>query len=303
MIKMQSRNNLISNKVMMANSKREPTYEELEKRLAEAEELVSALRKHEVDAIVGEQSVAVVRLRKVEQQLAKARKAAELRAAELEAFSQSISHELRNPLNNIGAMAGVLEEHYGNVLDSDGQKCLRLIKSNVSRITDTVSGLLELSQVVRRELRLKKIDLSVIAEDFIAELRETDPERTVDVVIAKNMTATADSKLTRQALEHLLKNAWKYTRNTPNARIEIGMYHEDNQTVYFVKDNGAGFDLEHAEKVFEQFHTLHSQAKYPGTGLGLAVVRRIIQRHGGKIWAESEVGKGATFFFTLGEQG
>jgi light-regulated signal transduction histidine kinase (bacteriophytochrome) len=277
------------------------TYEELEQRLRETEEMVAALRRHEVDAIVGEKSVAVVRLREVEQQLAAARKSAELRAAELEAFSHSVSHEFRNPLNNISAMVEVLESCCADTLDEDGHKCIGLIRTNATRMAEMISGLLELSQVVRREISLSDVDLTAMVEDFVMELRILAPDRRVEVIVQKGLHVVADREMLKMAVENVLRNAWKFTSKTPDARIEVGMRTQDSTRVFFVRDNGPGFEMKHAERIFEQFQRVHPQSEYHGTGIGLSIVKRVIQRHNGRIWAESQPGKGATFFFTLGE--
>jgi signal transduction histidine kinase len=276
-----------------------PSYKELEKKLAEAEALLEALRKHEIDAIIGEDNVAVVRLREVEEQLIEAKKTAEQRANDLEAFSYSVSHDLRAPLHIVKAFTQILIMEYSMHLDKTGQKYLDHINNGVNNMSAMINDMLELSKVSRLEIRKEKIDLYVLSATIITEIRLNDPQREVEVIIEKNMTAGADKKLLTLALTNLLKNGWKFTSKTPHPRIEIGVTEQGGTMVFFVRDNGAGFNMTHVKKLFGAFQRLHSEADFPGTGIGLAIVKRVIEKHGGRVWAQSEPGKGATFFFTL----
>ena len=280
-------------------SNERPSYGQLERRLAEAEEVVEVLRRHEVDAVVGEKSVSVVRLRHVEQQLARARRTAEMRAEELEAFSHSITHELRNSINNIGSMVEILRDQYGDALDDDGRTCLRLIDKDTHRMAETIAALRRLCGVVQQSVQLVEIDLGAMARDIVSQLRQASPRRTVKTVIADNMKVRGDEHLARLVLENLVRNAWKYTGNMEHARIEIGERSVDGQREFFVKDNGAGFDMSQAETIFGEFNRAHKSDAFGGTGVGLSIARRAVRRHGGTIRAEGEPGRGATFSFTL----
>ena len=276
-----------------------PTYEELEKKLVEAESFVEALRKHEIDAIIGEDTVAVVRLRKVEEQLVEARKSAEQRAHDLETFSYTVSHDLRNPLNSILAMASVLDKHYASSLDEEGKRCIIEIKKGIAKMSTIITQLLQLSKVAYHSLEITDVRIDAIAADFLTELRNSTPERKVQVLITKNITARADENLLRIALENLIRNAWKYSSKNKDSVIEIGTKNGSEHRHFFVKDNGIGFDMKDAQRIFEPFQRANDEKEYTGSGIGLSIVKRIIEKHGGRIWAESEIGKGACFYFTL----
>lgn len=230
-----------------------------------------------------------------------ARLAGELERAnrELESFTYSVSHDLRNPLNNIGMMKDVLLTYYAGTLNEKGKRSLEQIGLNVDRMTDIISSLLELSRVSRHELRIEPIDLGVIAREIIDELRKSDPARRVDVRIQRKMIANVDPRLIRLVLENLIRNAWKFTQHSDQPVIEVGMRTAKDHPVYFVKDNGAGFDMQDARRIFSPFQRAHAQKEYPGSGIGLSIVERVIERHGGEIWAEAEVGKGACFCFRI----
>ncbi|MBD3345217.1 MAG: PAS domain S-box protein [Chitinivibrionales bacterium] len=218
---------------------------------------------------------------------------------ELESFSYSVSHDLRNPLNNIQIMTEMLEECSDEALDDDGKKALEHIEKNVDRMTNIIADLLELSRISRHELQIQYTDLSAMAGDFIDELKRTNPEREIDIVIHDSMSTRADRRLMQLALENLIRNAWKYTAKCEHPRIEIGVKQDSDSPVFFVKDNGAGFDMSNAKRIFTPFQRAHSEKEYKGTGIGLSIVKRIIHKHGGEIWAESEIGKGSCFYFTV----
>ena len=219
---------------------------------------------------------------------------------ELEAFIYSVSHDLRAPLRSISSFASFLEKGYSDKLDDRARDYLDRISKGSTKMGRLIEDMLHLSKVSRQEVRREGVDLSSLACSVIADFRETEPGRKVEVVIMEGLTAIADQRLMGMAFFNLLDNAWKFTAKTENARIELGAGTEDGQTVYYVRDNGAGFDPEYAAKMFLPFHRLHSEDEFEGTGIGLAIVERIIQRHGGRIWAEGAPGKGATVFFTLG---
>jgi len=216
---------------------------------------------------------------------------------ELEAFSYSVSHDLRTPLRAIRSFTQMLEEDAGPQLDETSRDHLNRVLAATARMSDLIDALLELSRISRVAIQRSTVDLGAIATAVVDELRVRDPERQVEVVIAPNLVASADPRLARALLDNLVGNAWKFTSKTPAARIEVGVS-DEAERAYFVRDNGAGFAMAHAAKLFAPFQRLHG-TDFAGTGVGLATVRRIVERHGGRIWADGEVGAGATFWFTL----
>jgi PAS domain S-box-containing protein len=225
----------------------------------------------------------------------------ELRAAnkELEAFSYSVSHDLRTPLRSIDGFSQALLEDYANKLDATALDHLRRVRSAAQRMAALIDDMLNLSRVTRCELHREKLDLSAMAKLIAAELQQAEPGRRVEFVIEVGLTAVGDPHLLRAAMENLIHNSWKYTSGHPSARIEFGRSDEKERPSFFVRDDGAGFDPRYADRLFGAFQRLHTTKEFPGTGVGLATVQRIIHRHGGEIWAEAEVEKGATFYFTL----
>jgi light-regulated signal transduction histidine kinase (bacteriophytochrome) len=229
-------------------------------------------------------------------------RAAELEAAnkELEAFSYSVSHDLRSPLHSIDGFSQVLLEDYANRLDAEGQEHLKHVRSSCQQMEEIIDALLALSKMMRTEMFRQRVDLSVLACQVADELKARAPDRAVDFVIANDLTADADPQLLRVVLENLLNNAWKFTSKQPRARIEVGSLLQSNgEQVFYVRDDGAGFDMENAPKLFTPFKRLHKASDFQGTGIGLATVQRVVSRHGGKIWASAAVDHGATFCFTL----
>jgi PAS domain S-box-containing protein len=218
---------------------------------------------------------------------------------ELEAFCYSVSHDLRAPLRSIRGFSEVLLERYGPKVDARGQELLRRVCESSQTMDRLIEDLLKLSRVTRVELQRGSVNLTMIAEAIARELRESEPSRDVHVIIAPNITAEGDERLLHLALDNLIRNAWKFTAKKANAQIEVGSTREKTELVVFVKDNGAGFDMAYAEKLFGVFQRLHSPQEFPGTGVGLAIVQRIVSRHGGRVWATAEVNQGATFYFTL----
>jgi signal transduction histidine kinase/DNA-binding response OmpR family regulator len=227
---------------------------------------------------------------------------AQLAAAnkELEAFSYSVSHDLRAPLRAIDGFGEALQEECGSRLDPQGQRYLESIRRAAGRMRQLIDDLLDLARVARAEIRHDEVDLSALASAVAAQLQAAQPERQVDFVIAPGLHAYGDPRLLRLVFENLLGNAWKYTRKHPAARIEFGVVERAGSPVYLVRDDGAGFDMKYADKLFGAFQRLHTSTEFEGTGVGLATVQRIIHRHGGRIWAEAVIEKGATFWFTLG---
>lgn len=217
---------------------------------------------------------------------------------ELEAFCYSVSHDLRAPLRGIKGFGQLLLEDYALSLDPTGRDYLQRMCNGTQKMSDIIDALLDLSRVSRHTLQKKTVNLQLLAEDTIKQLRELDPGRQVQVTIGQGIVAQGDEHLLRIALENLLGNAWKYTNKKTDAKIEFGVKQQDSETVYFIKDNGAGYDMKYAERIFNAFQRLHGQ-EFEGTGIGLATVARCIRRHHGRIWGEAEVLHGATFFFTL----
>ena len=225
----------------------------------------------------------------------------ELEAAnkELEAFSYSVSHDLRSPLRSIDGFSQALLEDYADRLPAEGQNYLKRVRAAAQRMAELIDDLLNLSKVTRAPMKLVPVDLSQLAERIAAELQRTQPERQVNFNITPNMKARGDLSLIQAVLENLFNNAWKYSSKRDRAQIDFGSKYENGETIYFVRDNGAGFDMAYAGKLFGAFQRLHAMTEFPGTGIGLATVQRIIHRHGGRISAEGAVDQGATFFFTL----
>ncbi len=218
---------------------------------------------------------------------------------ELESFSYSVSHDLRSPLRSIDGFSQALLEDYLAKLDEKGQDYLNRLRGASQKMGELIDGLLKLSRVTRSEIHTEKVDLSILANEIVSRLQETDPKRHVKVTIDKNLVANGDPQMVRVLLENLLGNAWKFTSKTQNAHIELSREGNGDKNAFFIKDNGAGFDMTFKDKLFSAFQRLHNANEYPGTGIGLATVQRIINRHGGTIRAESEINKGATFYFNL----
>jgi PAS domain S-box-containing protein len=218
---------------------------------------------------------------------------------ELEAFSYSVSHDLRAPLRAIDGFSQALLEDYGDRLDATARGYLERVRSGTQRMGRLIDDLLHLSRISRAELAPTRVDLSALAEATLAELRSREPGRSVTGVVEPGLCVAGDAHLLQVALENLLGNAWKFTTGRAAARIEFGARGTGDQRVYFVRDNGAGFDMAYVDKLFGAFQRLHGADEFPGTGIGLATVKRIITRHGGRIWAEGKPGVGATFQFTL----
>jgi signal transduction histidine kinase len=217
---------------------------------------------------------------------------------ELEAFCYSVSHDLRAPLRTIHGFSEVLLDQHAEQLDARGKDFLRRIGVAGTQMEKLIEDLLKLSRVTRGGFTIQKVDVTSLAEEITSELKRSEPTRSVEVAIAPNLVAAGDERLVRLALDNLLRNAWKFTGKRPDARIEVGRQNGE-RSAFFVRDNGAGFDLAFATKLFGVFQRLHSPNEFPGSGVGLAIVQRVINRHGGKVWADAKVNAGATFYFTL----
>lgn len=237
--------------------------------------------------------------KRTETALQKAKLELEAANKELEAFSYSVSHDLRAPLRSIDGFSLALLEDYGMLLPPEGRNFLERVRSSAQHMAELIDDLLNLSKVTRASMKLVPVDLSQLALGIVAELQRTQRERKVNFTIAANLKARGDPNLLQVVLENLLNNAWKFTSKQDLAEIEFGAKYENDETVYFIRDNGAGFDMDYVGKLFGAFQRLHAMTEFSGTGIGLATVQRIIHRHGGRVWAEGAVDQGATFFFTL----
>ena len=237
--------------------------------------------------------------KRVEKEIVKANTELAAVNKELEAFAYSVSHDLRAPLRSIDGFSQALIEDYPDRLDEQGKEYLQRVRLATQRMAVLIDDLLKLSRVTRSEMRQETVDLSALAQSISEDLQETQPERQVSFVIAPDLTTIGDPQLIRLIMENLLSNAWKFTSYHPQARIEFGLTHVDGKETFFVRDDGAGFDMTYANKLFGVFQRLHSSEEFPGTGVGLATVQRIVHRHGGQVWAEGKEEEGATFHFTL----
>jgi signal transduction histidine kinase len=246
-------------------------------------------------------------LRRSEQE---ARELAELRAElvrdleyknrELESFSYAVSHDLRAPLRRIESYAGAVVETQCERLDETGKLFLQRIGETSRQMSQLIDDVLHLARVTRAEVNVHEVDLSALTAAILGRFREVEPDRQVECVVRPGVIVNGDGRLLRIALENLLSNAWKFTARRERARIEFGTRIEEGETVYYVRDDGAGFDMEYVSRLFGPFQRLHLTTEFPGTGIGLATVQRIVHRHGGRVWAEGAVDRGATFSFTIG---
>ncbi len=218
---------------------------------------------------------------------------------ELESFSYSVSHDLRAPLRSMDGFSQIILEDYGERLDANGMKYLQNIRKASQHMSQVIDALLQLARLSRSELTFEQVDLSQMAQAIVIELQATDQARSVEWIIEPGMVARGDPGQIRIVLVNLLQNAWKFTARQEQGQIEFSRMHRDVDTLFQVRDNGAGFDMTYADKLFLPFQRLHNPSEFEGTGIGLSLVKRIIQKHGGHIWAESAVGEGAVFFFSL----
>lgn len=218
---------------------------------------------------------------------------------ELADFGYAISHDFRSPLRAITGFSEALAEDYGDRLDDEGREYLGRIRSAAARMDQLIDDLAKLARVSRCELNVQTVDVTALAESIATDLSQTDPSRSVAFSISRDLKVEADPALVRLALEQLLANSWKFTRNRPSATVEIGSAERDGRRALFVRDDGAGFEDTYAARLFIPFQRLHTQAEFEGNGIGLAIVRRIAHRHGGRAWADGEVDKGATIYIAF----
>jgi signal transduction histidine kinase len=221
---------------------------------------------------------------------------------DLDAFSRSVAHDLRGPLRAVDGFSRMLAEDYADRLDDEGRRRLEVVRASAQRMSQLIDDLLRLSQLNRRELHCIPFDLSLVARTVASQLRKKH-DRRVNVRIEEGLNVYADPHLLQIAIENLFGNAWKFTAKRAQAEIEFGAARGGDEVRYFVRDNGAGFDMNYASKLFSPFQRLHAESEFQGTGVGLATVHRIVSRHGGRVWAVGEVDRGATFYFTLGDAG
>jgi two-component system sensor histidine kinase/response regulator len=218
---------------------------------------------------------------------------------ELEAFSYSVSHDLRAPLLAFDGLSKTMLEQYGDRLDKRAKDNLKRMRGASQRMTSVFDGIQTLFRLTSGEVHREQLDITMLAREIVAETRAVTPERDGKVEIAPSMTASGDKRLVRILLANLLSNAWKFTSGKPSPRIEVGSEVVDGESRIFVRDNGVGFDMIYTHRLFGAFQRLHSQSEFPGAGIGLATARRIVNRHGGRIWAEGAAGEGATFYFVI----
>ncbi|MEW6219845.1 MAG: GAF domain-containing protein [Thermodesulfobacteriota bacterium] len=250
---------------------------------------------------ITERKMAEEKVRRLNQDLSRSVLELEVANRELEAFSYSVSHDLRAPLRSIAGFSLAIKEDHAGRLDEEGQDALERVLAAAARMGQIIDDLLHLSQVTRSGIRRRRVSLSALAARIANSLLQDRPARQVELVIAPGVEVGADERLLHLALENLVGNAIKFTERQPWARIEVGMTGEGGERVYFVRDNGAGFDMRYSDRLFKPFQRLHSPGEFAGSGIGLATVRRIIDRHGGRVWIESQPGQGTVVFFTLGE--
>jgi light-regulated signal transduction histidine kinase (bacteriophytochrome) len=222
---------------------------------------------------------------------------------ELEAFNYSVSHDLRSPLRSIDGFSQALLEDYNDELDAQGKDYLKRVRAASQTMGHLIDDLLNLSRITRSEMKRERVDMSALVQAIAEEHKDLEPDREVEFIIQKGVITIGDKNLLKVALENLVDNAWKFTGNHQMAKIEFGITQVDGKSVFFLRDNGVGFDMAYANKLFGAFQRLHASHEFPGSGIGLATVQRIIHRHGGQVWAKGALEQGATFYFTLRKEG
>jgi len=268
--------------------------------------MAPTVEKDELAVLVGSFNEMLTELQKAHDELEQRvqERARELVAAnrELEVFSYSVSYDLRGPLDSLNGFSYLLLKQYGTNLDYHAHELIEHIRSSVKRMTELIDDLLNLSRVTTSAMHIEPVDLSATARAIMGELCHSEPARKLHFDTPPAEAAYGDPHFLRIVMENLLRNAWKYTSHHDEARVEFGQAHRNGRTAFFVRDDGSGFDPKSASRLFKPFQRLHSTDEFPGNGIGLATVKRIVQRHGGEVWAEGAVEKGATFYFTLGPE-
>jgi len=263
------------------------------------------LNARQIHRVLGKERVILLAIeditekKKLERGVEKARDAAEASNKELEAFSYSVSHDLRTPLRSIDGFSQALLEDYQDKLDDTAKSYLDRVRKATQHMGSLIDDMLKLSRVTRSEIHHESVDLSTMVMEILEKLQQNNPARTVDVIIQEAVFVNGDPNLLQIALENLVGNAFKFSSKEAQPQFEFGTIVKEGKTACFIRDNGVGFDMAYVNNLFGAFQRLHTSLEFPGTGIGLATVRRIINRHGGKVWVEAEVGKGATFYFTL----
>ena len=260
-------------------------------------------RSKENERLYEETKIQLAERQRAEKELIKRTTQLETANKELEAFSYSVSHDLRAPLRAIDGFSRVLLEEYKDKLDDEGKRYLNIVRDNTQKMGQLIEDLLALSRLGRKEMQVSRIDMAKLAKTVFDELKDANPGRNIQLEIKTLPPANGDQAMIHQVFVNLISNAIKFTKFKENAIIEIGSIARMNENVYYVKDNGVGFDMQYLNKLFGVFQRLHSAEDFDGTGVGLAIVQRIIHRHGGKVWAEGKVNEGATFYFNLSEGG
>jgi len=266
--------------------------------IAVADVTIQRSRKREL-ALVQNQ---LTERKKAQEELTEHTIALEAANKELEAFSYSVSHDLRSPLRSIDGFSLALLEDYAEQLDETGQDYLNRVRAASQRMARLIDDLLQLSKLTRKDMQREHVNLSTLAISITQDLQRNQPERQATFIIGENLTTIGDKQLLHVMLENLIGNSWKFTGKKDDPTIEFNSTNNNGKSVYYVKDNGAGFDMEYTDKLFGAFQRLHSTHEFEGTGIGLANVQRIIHRHGGRVWAEGSIDQGATFYFTLQPQ-
>jgi light-regulated signal transduction histidine kinase (bacteriophytochrome) len=283
----------------------------LRQQLIECRAAFGALASGQIDSITANSEPLLLRKaqtalldseRNLERQVAERTQELQDANRELEAFSFSVSHDLRAPLRHIDGFSRILLDDHSRELSAQGRGYLDLVRTAAERMGTLIDDLLQLSKMSRGELRRQRVDLSALARTVIASLQQLEPERKVELVLEEGLVAQADPGLVRILLDNLIGNAWKFTAKVATPRIEIGATSEGSGLGYYVRDNGAGFDMAYAHRLFGPFQRLHSERDFEGTGIGLSTVQKVIGRHGGRVWADGIVGGGATFSFTLSKE-
>jgi light-regulated signal transduction histidine kinase (bacteriophytochrome) len=281
------------------------THFDTERRRRDGQEIIISMTlspiRDSAGTVVGVATIGrdVTALKRLRAELVSAKETAEASHRDLESFSYSMAHDLRAPLRALDGFSQALSEDYGEQLDDVARKYLRYMRESAARMGLLIDGMLSLCRVMGRELARETVDVSKLARETLARLSRAEPSRVVEAVIEEGLSVYADPVLLALVFDNLLGNAWKFSARRSDARVEVGARLLEQGRAYFVRDNGVGFDMAQSDMLFGVFQRLHPASEFPGTGIGLATVQRVIRQHGGRVWAESKVGEGATFYFAL----